>query len=45
MPKPNKFSRIDVGSDIQAWLVRVQECLTVTGADTNVWGRLCWQSS
>ena len=37
LPKPSKFSRIAVDSDIRAWLLRMQEYLTISGVEPNVW--------
>ena len=37
LPKPNKFSRIAVDSDIRAWLLRMHECLTISGIEPSVW--------
>ncbi|KAL3135299.1 hypothetical protein ABBQ32_007497 [Trebouxia sp. C0010 RCD-2024] len=37
LPKPSKFSRIAVDSDIRAWLLRMHEYLTISGIEQNVW--------
>lgn len=37
LPKPSKFSRIAVDSDIRAWLLRMQEYLTISGIESTVW--------
>ena len=37
LPKPSKFSRIAVDSDIRAWLLRMQEYLTISGIESKVW--------
>ena len=37
LPKPSKFSRIAVDSDICAWLLRMQEYLTISGVEPGVW--------
>ena len=37
LPKPSKFSRIAVDSDIRAWLLRMHECLTISGIEPSVW--------
>ena len=37
LPKPSKFSRIAVGSDIRAWLLRMHEYLSISGIETSVW--------
>ena len=37
LPKPSKFSRIAVDSDIHAWLLRMQEYLIVSGIESKVW--------
>ena len=37
LPKPSKFSRIAVDSDIRAWLLRMHEYLTISGIEPSVW--------
>ena len=37
LPKPSKFSHIAADSDILAWLLRIQEYLSVTGVEQSVW--------
>ncbi len=37
LPRPSKFSCIAADSDINAWLLRVHEYLTVGGVDPSVW--------
>ena len=37
LPKPRKFTRIAADSDIQVWLLRVQEYLSVSGIDQSLW--------
>ena len=37
IPKPSKFSRIAVDADIRAWLLRMNEYLTISGVEPNVW--------
>ena len=36
-PKPGKFSRIAVDSDIRAWLLRMHEYLTISGVEHKAW--------
>ena len=37
LPKPSKFSRIAVDSDIRAWLLRMHDHLTISGIEPSVW--------
>ena len=37
LPKPSKFSRIAVDSDIRAWLLRMHEYLTISGVEPKAW--------
>ena len=37
LPKPSKFSRIAVDSDIRAWLLRMHDYLTISGIEPSVW--------
>ena len=36
LPKPSKFSRIAVDSDIRAWLLRMHKYLTISGIEPSV---------
>ena len=37
LPRPRRFTKIAADSDINAWLLRVQEYLTVSGIDPTCW--------
>ena len=37
LPRPDKFSKIAVGSDIRAWILRMHEYLTIAGVEPNTW--------
>ena len=37
LPRPSKNARIDADSNIQAWLLRVDEYVTISGIDPSAW--------
>lgn len=37
LPRPRRFTKITADSDICAWLLRVQEYLTIAGIDASYW--------